>query len=95
MKGVIVPLSKSARKAERSSAKKREQNAKFKKQFKDTLKKATPETLSKVQAVIDKAAKKHIIHKNKAAHLKSKITKQLNTTATPSKKTSKSKTKKQ
>lgn len=36
------------------------------------------EQLSKVIALLDKLAKKNIIHKNKAANLKSKLTKHVN-----------------
>ena len=39
------------------------------------------EQLPKIVALIDKNAKRSIIHKNKAANLKSKLTKQLNAMA--------------
>lgn len=41
----------------------------------ETDKKVATESLPKVVAMIDKLAKKNIIHKNKAANLKSKLTK--------------------
>lgn len=36
------------------------------------------EKLTKVVAMVDKLAKKNVIHKNKAANLKSKLTKKVN-----------------
>ncbi len=41
----------------------------------ETDKKAAQENLPKVVAMIDKLSKNNIIHKNKAANLKSKLTK--------------------
>ena len=43
-----------------------------------TDKKQASEELLKVTSMIDKLAKKNIIHKNKAGNLKSKITKHIN-----------------
>jgi small subunit ribosomal protein S20 len=43
--------------------------------------KAAGEQLPEVISMIDKLAKKGIIHKNKASHLKSKLTKRVNTLA--------------
>ena len=40
-----------------------------------TKKKEAAEALPKVSAMVDKLAKRKIIHKNKAAHIKSKLTK--------------------
>lgn len=42
---------------------------------------AATEQLPKVIALLDKLAKKNIIHKNKAANLKSKLTKHVNSLA--------------
>ena len=42
-------------------------------------KKEAAEKLPKLVAMIDKLAKKSVIHKNKAANLKSKLTKQIST----------------
>jgi small subunit ribosomal protein S20 len=42
-----------------------------------TDKASAEETLPKVVAMLDKLAKKNVIHKNKAANLKSKLTKQV------------------
>ncbi len=44
----------------------------------DESKKSANEKLPKVIAMVDKLAKKNIIHKNKAANLKSKLTKKIN-----------------
>lgn len=41
-------------------------------------KKTASEKLPKVIAMVDKLAKKSVIHKNKAANLKSKLTKKVN-----------------
>lgn len=45
----------------------------------DEEKKSAETKLPKVIAMVDKLAKKNIIHKNKAANLKSKLTKKVNT----------------
>ncbi len=47
----------------------------------DTEKTAAEAKLSKMNSMIDKLAKKGIIHKNKAANLKSGIMRKLNTVA--------------
>ncbi len=44
-----------------------------------TDKKAAEEKFSKLASMIDKLVKKNIIHKNKAANLKSKMAKQVST----------------
>jgi len=50
-------------------------NLRFKRRYKQAIKKhieaATIETLKRMYALVDRAAKKGIIHKNKAARLKS------------------------
>jgi len=46
------------------------------KQLRDTSEKTAAQTmLPKVSSMLDKLAKKHIIHKNKASNIKSKLTK--------------------
>lgn len=45
----------------------------------DEEKKSAEAKLPKVIAMVDKLAKKNVIHKNKAANLKSKLTKKVNT----------------
>ena len=44
----------------------------------DESKKTASEKLPKVIAMVDKLAKKNVIHKNKASNLKSKLTKRVN-----------------
>ena len=44
----------------------------------DAEKKSATEKLPKVIALVDKLAKKSVIHKNKASNLKSKLTKAVN-----------------
>jgi small subunit ribosomal protein S20 len=46
-----------------------------------TVKKEATELLPKVSAMIDKLAKRNIIHKNKAANIKSKLSKKVNSLA--------------
>jgi small subunit ribosomal protein S20 len=97
-----MPIIKSARKRVKVAEKAAIRNSKTKRQLKTSLKslskKATAETFRDSQSAIDKAAKKHVIHKNKAARLKSraaKLAKEANVkpvkkaTATPKAKTTK------
>ncbi len=65
-----MPLIKSAKKKLRQDKKRTVANATYKKKYKVAMKKVTG-SLTKVYSAIDKAAKKGIIHKNKAARLKS------------------------
>jgi small subunit ribosomal protein S20 len=46
-----------------------------------TAKKEAADLLPKVSAMLDKLAKRNIIHKNKASNLKSKLTKKVNAIA--------------
>lgn len=91
-----MPVIKSAKKKLRQDKKRTEHNKALKFDLKDLLKKATKEKSAKsVQAVfkaVDKAAKNHIIHKNKAARLKSRVAKLLpaaKAATTPTKKAQK------
>ena len=45
--------------------------------IKEARKSATPKTLTDAFSVLDKAVKSHLIHKNKAARLKSRLSKLL------------------
>ncbi len=72
-----MPVTASVRKALRASLAKRQQNLIIKADLRRAIKNVTTETLSAVVAVIDKAAKRDVIHKNKASRLKSNLTKQL------------------
>ncbi len=76
----------SAKKRIRQSEKRRVHNKYYAKsvrnaikQLRDTSEKeAAQELLPKVASLIDKLAKRNIIHKNKAANLKSKLTRKVN-----------------
>mgnify|MGYP001568344031 CR=1 FL=1 len=76
-----MPKTKSAKKAFRQSLRRQERNLKNKKALKEVIKKykKTPsaDALSQVYQKLDKAAKTEIIKKNKAARLKSRLTKLL------------------
>ena len=77
---------KSAIKRIRSNEKKRVTNKYYTKTARNAIrmfrlltdKKEATEQLPKLTAMIDKLAKKSMIHKNKAANLKAKLTKQAN-----------------
>ena len=70
----------------RQSAKRRERNKYFGKTTRNAIrdlkalktKKEAAKELPEVASMIDKLAKKGIIHKNKAANLKSRLTKKVN-----------------
>lgn len=74
-----MPVTKSAKKKLRQDKKRTLENKKLKNFLKDAIKKARKNPAEKniIQAtkLIDKAAKKYIIHKNKAARLKSGLSK--------------------
>ena len=74
-----MPIIKSARKRVRIAQKATVRNAKTKRQFKSAIKslakKPSSQSVRNAQSAIDKAAKKHVIHKNKAARLKSRAAK--------------------
>lgn len=72
-----MPISKSTRKALRSSLAKHQRNAVIKSKLRETIKKTNGKNLGEAYAAIDKAVKKNIIHKNKAAHLKSALSKKM------------------
>jgi small subunit ribosomal protein S20 len=73
----------------RQAAKRRDSNRYYGKTTRNAIrelkasgeKKAYDEQLPNVVSMIDKLAKRGIIHKNKAANLKSKLTKKANATA--------------
>lgn len=80
-----MPVIKSAQKKLRKDKKRTEQNKKLKNIFKTALKKAlkspTQKTITEAVRLTDKAAKKNIIHDNKAARIKSSLSKLINKTA--------------
>ena len=77
---------KSAQKRVRSDEKKRDRNRYQHKTARNAVRnlrastdsKEATEMLPKVSSMLDKLAKKNIIHKNKAANLKSKLTRHVN-----------------
>jgi small subunit ribosomal protein S20 len=84
-KGTVkMPIIKSAKKRVRTANKAAARNSKTKRTLKGALKafhravtgkKDTKETQSKTQSALDKAAKKGVMHKNKAARKKSQVAK--------------------
>lgn len=85
-----MPVTKQAKKKLRKDKKREVENLKVKTEYKKTLKSTkkspTVKNLSHASKVVDKAAKKGLIHKNKAARIKSRLSKSKSTTAaTPSK----------
>ena len=74
-----MPITKSAKKSLRVSINKRADNKKQEDDLKKTLKKVSASNVNEVISKIDKAAKTHIISKNKAARLKSRLSKKYGT----------------
>ena len=78
-----MPILKSAVKKLRQAQKKRAINLVARRNLKNLLdaykKKPTPAALAKLASALDKAAKKNLLHFNKAARLKSRLTKLLKT----------------
>jgi small subunit ribosomal protein S20 len=74
-----MPISLSAKKSLRKSIKNNRTNVLFKTKLKLVVKKflakPTKDSLKEVYSILDKAVKKNIYHKNKAARLKSNYTK--------------------
>lgn len=74
-----MPIIKSAQKRVRSSARKQAQNLKVKQAYKKAVKEVrankSDSTIKTAYKALDKAAKRGIIHKNKASRLKSRISK--------------------
>ncbi len=72
-----MPISRSAHKSLRVSRRRATENKIIKLRVKSRLKQSTAETLPQTFSMLDKAAKNHVIHKNKAARLKSRLAKKL------------------
>lgn len=76
-----MPILKSALKKLRQNVKRRDQNREIKDGIKKLLdgfrKKPTSGTFSKLTSALDKAVKTNVIHKNKSARLKSRLSKLL------------------
>lgn len=77
-----MPVTKQAKKKLRKDLKREKANLSLKTEYKKTLKKTrknvTTKSLSEASKVLDKAAKKGLIHKNKAARLKSRLSRSKN-----------------
>lgn len=82
-----MPLLKNAKKKLRQDKERTIKNKKQKQQYRDLVKAARVEpsddTLSKAFQAVDKAAKKNLIHDNKAARLKSSLSKVLDNKKNP------------
>ncbi len=74
-----MPITKSAKKSLKVSRTKTVQNKQNEIKFEKALKKASKENINEVISLIDKAAKTGLIHRNKAARLKSRLTKKFGT----------------
>lgn len=76
-----MPVLKSSKKALKVAKRRKNENDALKSKIRQAQKavsaKATPETVSKAFSTIDRAVKKHLIHKNRAARLKSQLSKLL------------------
>jgi len=74
-----MPVTKSAKKALRKDQRREVINQRIRRQLKQILKqvrvKPTKKLLSQAAKTIDRAAKKKVIHPNKAARLKSRLAK--------------------
>lgn len=72
-----MPITKSAAKALRVSRRKQVINNRFRAEIrtavKTALEKPTVESIRKAASLADKTARKHIIHPNKAAHIKQRL----------------------
>ena len=90
-----MPVIKSSKKKLRADKKREKNNNKWRDLLKKVLKTArkthTRENISKATKIIDKLAKKNLIHKNKAARLKSGLSKFIKGAAKPTAKPAKSK----
>ncbi len=83
-----MPIIKSAKKKLKQDKKRTAKNLTYKTKYKSAIKAAkksviakgakTASLVSKAVSLIDKAAKKGVMHKNKAARLKSRVTKSAN-----------------
>lgn len=92
-----MPIIKSAKKRVRVSNKAAVRNHKTKRSLRDSIKSfkknTSSKSLSSVQSEVDKATKKGVVHKNKAARLKSRAAKQAKASGVkPTKKTTVKKT---
>jgi len=72
-----MPVIKSAKKKMRQDQKRTDRNKRVQDSYKQAVKitaaKPTKQSIAKTYSAIDTAAKKHVIHKNKAARLKKQV----------------------
>lgn len=74
-----MPITKSAKKALRSSENKRAHNLVLKNKLHKALKRVSKDNINETISLIDKTAKIHFITKNRAARLKSRLGKKFGT----------------
>lgn len=74
-----MPITKSAKKSLKVSRTKKTHNDKVKISLSKALKTTNEKNISQTISIIDKAAKRGIIHKNKAARMKSALCKKFGT----------------
>lgn len=78
-----MPVIKSAKKKLRKDKKRTQQNSNMKEALRSLLKKfkknPSETILRQVTQITDKAAKRHVLHKNKASRLKSALAKKVKT----------------
>ncbi len=90
-----MPVTTSAKKALRRDQHRAKINIKIRRQYKEALKQAkksmTKKAFIEACSSLDKAVKKNVIHQNKAARLKSRLTKFLKTAKQKTKATKKKK----
>jgi len=76
-----MPIGRSAKKSLRKSVKNKKLNQVFKNKLKEIVKiflaKPDKKNFAKVQAILDKAEKKHLFSKNKASRLKTRYSKKV------------------
>jgi len=72
-----MPITKSVKKALRSSKNKAKRNLAIKNKLKKQIKNVNEKNYSEIISFIDKAAKINFIHKNKAARIKSRLSKKI------------------
>ncbi len=76
-----MPVTVSAKKALRRDRRRTIVNKRLKRKVKEVLKKTrrkpTKKAVAQATSILDRAAKKNVIHRNKAARLKSRLAKKL------------------
>ena len=75
-----MPLLKASKKALRGSRRKQARNSLQTRQLQEALRRVTKDSVNRTISLVDKAAKNHLIHPNKAARLKSRIAKKIGAT---------------